>query len=41
MDIEEQMTAVMQGKVGKRLPCPELIGPEHTRQPGMLNAVNT
>ena len=40
MDTEAQMTALVQGSVGKRLPLAELIGPKHTRQPEMLNAWN-
>ena len=40
MDTEDQMTALVHGSVGKRLPLADLIGPKPTRQPAMLNAWN-
>ena len=36
MDTAEQMTAMAQGAVGKRLSYSVLIGPRETRQPTML-----
>ena len=38
MDTEDQMSALVQGSVGRRLPLADLIGPKPTRQPAMLNA---
>ena len=40
LDTEAQMSALLQGGIGKRLPLAELIGPKSTRQPAMLNAWN-